>query len=266
MLKQKIKKALNTLGLYGLVEKINFNRTKILHQKSNTKFIKENPDVVLPPDFYLYETFGLDYNNYYFGGKKTAEWILDTIKKNRNINNTTILDWGCGPARILRHIPNLTSNATVFGSDYNSDYVNWCSKNINNVTVKANALAPPLSFNDNFFDIVYVISIFTHLSDEMHHKWIQELYRVAKKDAVILITTHGNAHKFKLSPQEKKDFENGKLIEHSYKIEGNRLFASYQPKSYFQNLAENTGFTVLEHQERGVQNGKPTQDVWLLRK
>lgn len=163
-------------------------------------------------------------------------------------------------------MPAFTSKANIYGSDYNENYVSWCNENIENITVKRNKLAPPLLFEDNFFDIIYVISIFTHLSEKMHQKWMQELYRVAKKDAVLFITTHGNAHKFKLSSQEKKDFEKGKLVAHTYKVEGNRLFAAYQPKSYFKKLAENTGFTVLEHQERSMQNGKPTQDVWLLRR
>lgn len=178
------------MGLYGWVEKVNFFRLQLINKSNNRNFKKENPTIALPPDFYLYETFGLNYESYYAGGKKTARWILENIKKHRNINNTNVLDWGCGPARILRHMPAFTSKANIYGSDYNENYVSWCNENIENITVKRNKLAPPLLFEDNFFDIIYVISIFTHLSEKMHQKWMQELYRVAKKDAVLFITTH----------------------------------------------------------------------------
>lgn len=87
-----------------------------------------------------------------------------------------------------------------------------------------------------------------------------------QKNAVIFITTHGKTSLIRLSEQEKKDFNNGKLIEHKFSIEGNRLYATYQPKVFFESLSKKVGFVILNHIERGIQNGKPTQDIWLLKK
>ncbi len=265
-MKKTLKKTITLLGLLSIAEKINFYKIQFQNRNKKKKFILQNPTIKLPPDFYLYETFGLNYDKYYYGGKETAEWIFNHLKKHINLKKTKVLDWGCGPARILRHVPNIIKDSTIFGSDYNKEYVDWCTKNIPNIIVKKNNLAPQLSFNDNYFNVIYSISIFTHLSEKMHHEWMRELNRVSKKDAVLFITTHGNASKSRLSPQEQINFDKGLFVEHNYKVEGNRLYASYQPKKFFKNLSISNGFTILEHIERGIINGKPTQDIWIIKK
>ena len=45
---------------------------KYQNKKDNEAFKKKFPDIVLPPDYLMYESFKLDYASYYFGGKKTA--------------------------------------------------------------------------------------------------------------------------------------------------------------------------------------------------
>tara|TARA_R110002073_G_scaffold313380_3_gene485293 strand:- start:6200 stop:6505 length:306 start_codon:yes stop_codon:yes gene_type:complete len=100
----------------------------------------------------------------------------------------------------------------------------------------------------------------------MHLQWIKELNRVSKKGAVLFITTHGNNFKKKLTKKEQIDFSSGKLIEHQYKIEGNRLFVAYQPPVLFKTLCEENGFTILLHDERKSEVSKPSQDVWVHKK
>nr|WP_321485654.1 hypothetical protein [uncultured Draconibacterium sp.] len=38
---------------------------------------------------------------------------------------------------------------------------------------------------------IHAISIFMHLSETMHYAWINELYRILKKDGILIFTTHG---------------------------------------------------------------------------
>ena len=127
-----------------------------------------------------------------------------------------------------------------------------------------NDLNPPLSYKDNFFDVVYGISIFTHLSKELHFSWMKELFRVLKNGGVLFLTTHGNAHRFKLLPEEQKLYDKGNLIEHDYKKEGNRLFASYQSPEFFIKLCKENNLKVLKHVVGKMKNNHPQQDVWIL--
>ena len=58
-----------------------------------------------------------------------------------NFNKASILDWGCGPGRIVRHLPSIVSKAKIFGSDYNEESINWCRENIEDVGFEVNGLA-----------------------------------------------------------------------------------------------------------------------------
>lgn len=267
MLKVYLKKLFSSVGALHIIEKVNFQRQKFINAKKNQQFLIKNPSIKMPPDYFMYETFALDYNKIYFGGLETANWIINHLKKHITFSNKSILDWGSGSGRVLRHIPNIIDDSnTVFGTDYNKEYTKWSKQNIKNVTIKKNDLNPPLQFKDNFFNAIYGISIFTHLSEKMHHQWFKELHRVLKKDGVILLTTHGECFKGKLTKKEQKKFDSGKLIEHSYKKEGNRLYASYQNPIFIKELCKSNGFNILEHIEEGLRNNKPQQDVWILQK
>jgi len=249
------------------MEKLNFQVKKIKNRRINTAFKKENPFVALPPDYYMYETFALDYSKIYFGGLETATWIVDHFEKHIIFKDKCLLDWGCGSGRVIRHLPSIldTSNK-VYGTDYNLDYVRWCQNNIVGADIRQNKLSPPLSFEEDFFDAIYGISIFTHLSQRMHFAWMKELNRVINENGILLLTTHGNSFREKLSKNERQLFDSGELVEHSYKIEGNRLYASYQSPMFFEKLCITNGFKILEHIKGEKKNNKPQQDVWILRR
>ena len=235
-MKTKIKKIIFQLGLAPLSEKLNFLKEKLKNRKENKLFKKENPDIILPPDFYIYETFTLDYKKYYEGGKKTAQWLSDHLKEFISTEKKSVLDWGCGPGRIMRHLPEVLGESNnYFGCDYNRKYVYWCSNIIENVTFKKNELAPPLDFENESLDIVYGISIFTHLSEKMHHSWIKELNRVLKKKGILFLTTHGEVSKIKLSRKEREQFSRNELVINEYKKEGNRLL-HHTNLTYFSNI------------------------------
>ena len=146
-------------------------------------------------------------------------------------------------------MPNLFENGCKFyGTDNNARSINWCSDNIPDIEFSLNGLSPPLNYSNDLFDIIYGISIFTHLSEEMHFSWINELYRVLNKDGIMLLTTAGNAFKTKLTQKEKSRFENGDIIIRDKVKEGHRTFTVFYPVSFIQSLFSD--FEILEHFER----------------
>jgi ubiquinone/menaquinone biosynthesis C-methylase UbiE len=266
MKKVFIKKIVANLGLLPVIEQVNFYRQKFIHSKSNRLFRAKNPGVVLPPDFYLYETFNLNYDKFYTNGKPTAKWLVNHISEFKKFENLSILDWGCGTGRIIRHLPSILEHSnSIFGTDYNQKYVKWCSQNLKGIQFKLNDLKPPLAFENSTMDVVYGISIFTHLSEELHFSWMKELTRVLKNNGILFLTTHGDAHKFKILEAEQKRYESGRLIVHAYKKEGNRLYASYQSPKFFRNLCSKNNLEVLKHVPGDMRNNHPQQDVWILK-
>lgn len=253
-------------GLIHFTDKVKFVIKKNANRFRNKKFTKDHPNIKLPPDYMMFESFKLDYEKYYTGGKEVAEWLIGLVRKYKNTKNIHILDWGCGPARVTRHLPDLLEgNSYVYGTDYNKKTINWCAKNVSNVTFVINGLEPPLTYESNMFDVVVSISIFTHLSEQNHNKWIQELYRIIKNDGILIVTTAGKEFSKVLTADEKVLFNSGSLVTRSQAKEGHRVFASFQSISYFKGLILNK-FSVLELKEGTTRNWGIEQDYWVLQK
>jgi ubiquinone/menaquinone biosynthesis C-methylase UbiE len=259
----------NTLRQYRLLyplDKLRYVLEKSKNKKLNKKFKKDNPEILLPPDYLMYESFQINYSKYYFGGKTTAEWIFKLVGKHINLSGGKILDWGCGPGRLIRHMPDISNNQSSFyGTDYNKESIHWCKNNIQKVNFNHNNLEAILPYEDNTFDAIYGISIFTHLSKEMHFNWFNELKRVLKPGGVILITTQGKNFRPKLIGKEKKKFDQGELIVKGNVKEGHRTYSAFHPDPFLKLL-----FKDVHILDKIVISPKGKdylpQDRWLLKK
>ena len=75
-----------------------------------------------------------------------------------------ILDFGCGCGRILRYWT-WTNAPHFYGTDLNPDLIHWCKLKLGKIAeFKTNGLVPPLDYPDEYFDFIYLISVFTHLT------------------------------------------------------------------------------------------------------
>lgn len=258
---------LRSIGILHAVDRFRFFITKIKNFQKNSTFKRENPTVTLPPDYLMYESFNLDYKKYYEDGKDTADWLTTHFRRYKTLEGLNILDWGCGPARVLRHLPQiLDSSNTFFGTDYNSKSIQWCKENIPTIHFELNGINPPTVFESDFFDLIYGISIFTHLSEASHHAWLQELLRIARPGSILFFTTHGDAFKSKLSAEESDQYSRNKLIIRGQVKEGHRVFTAFHPPAYMKIFFAQYG-TILEHIPGQNHPGKyPEQDVWVLMK
>lgn len=256
---------LRNLGLIRLTDRFSFYFKYLRTYKTRNAFLKNNPHVKLPPAYYIYETFNLNYFSFYNNSIDTTQWLINLFKKYKTLKSLNILDWGCGPGRIIRHLPSFIDNScSLYGTDYNEKYIKWCRKNISGISFSQNHLFPPMDYEDNFFDIIYGISIFTHLSEEMHHKWFNELMRILKPGGVLLLTLHGDAFKVQLTKSEREKYDTGVLVVKSKTKEGHRTFGAFQPIDFVKALIGKN--EIVEYVNGEVKNGKPQQDVWIIRK
>lgn len=265
MNKYKLLAFFRKFGLIRFEDKLRFYLMYLKTYSQRKQFLKENKSIKIPPAYHIYETFGLNLFHYYNDSIDTAKWVLSYFEKYKNLENTRILDWGCGTGRIIRHLPNLVPvTSSLYGTDYNEKYINWCKEYIPDVNFKLNSLVPPIDFEDNYFDVIYGISIFTHLSKELHYKWFNELMRVLKPEGIIFITLHGNAFKIKLTDQERENFEQGEIIVKANTKEGHRTFGAFHPMRFVKELIGKN--QILEHIPGEISNGIPQQDIWIIKK
>ncbi len=266
MKRGQISNLLRSFRLIYFTDWIRFYIERFKNKKQNNEFKVKHPDIVLPSDYLLYESFQLSYSKYYYGGLDTAKWLANHFEKHITLENCNILDWGCGPGRVIRHMPKVIgNNSKYFGTDYNASSITWCSENLPNISFNTNSIEAQLPYEDNSFDVIYGISIFTHLSEKMHYDWYKELYRVLKPNGIMFLTTHGDNYKAKLTDAEIDKFENGELIERGKVKEGHRTYTAFQPKNFMNKLFSNA--TILEHIETVPDGGGwLPQDIWIIRK
>lgn len=262
----------NILSLFrkiGLMHGINYLLylyLKFKYSNTNKSFKANHVDVKLPPDYMMFEAFQPNYHKYFYGGKEVATNFITKLKSYYYKSDMVVLDWGCGPARLTRHLPSLLSkNSQVYGSDYNPKTIDWCSKNIEGVRFSKNNLEPPLNYSNDTFDFIISLSIFTHLSESNHKLWVKELHRVLKPQGLALITTAGQIFIEKMTSAEQEKFNVGELVVRGNAIEGHRVYGAFQPKDFMLSLFQNQ-FEVVEHTEGKRASWGFEQDIWVVRK
>jgi SAM-dependent methyltransferase len=174
----------------------------------------------------------------------------------------SVLDFGCGCGRVTRWWHEFPG--TVAGTDLDRRAIAWCRSNLAFARFEVNALAPPLAFADESVDLVYALSVFTHLTAELQLAWRDELRRVLRPGGLLLVTTHGRSYLPRLDADELDRFERGELVVRWRDLPGTNLCSAYHPEPYLRG-AFATGFAFLELEPEGAR-GNPTQDLVLLRK
>ena len=256
---------LRRLGLALYLDHARYLFFKAKNWPRNLAFRKKHPTLKLPPDYLMYESFRLDYAAYVEGGREVAAWLVGHFERHLGVlHGQSILDWGCGPGRVVRHLPGLLPSCSVYGTDYNQLSIQWCRQSLPGITFFENGILPPVPAGTGKFDIIYGISILTHLSESNHHLWLAELMRLLAPGGILFLTTHGSAFRNKLSPDERATFDQNRLVIRSKVKEGHRVYGAFHPAAFTRALFQQYGvireFIPGKHQE-----GKyPEQDIWIL--
>jgi SAM-dependent methyltransferase len=108
----------------------------------------------------------------------------------------SVLDFGCGCGRVtLGARGRLAPDAALFGTDIDPEAIEWCRTHYSGAAqFVTNCELPPLSFPDASCDLVYSVSVFTHLPEEMQFAWLEELRRVTRPGGFLLLSFHGENH------------------------------------------------------------------------
>jgi 2-polyprenyl-3-methyl-5-hydroxy-6-metoxy-1,4-benzoquinol methylase len=173
-----------------------------------------------------------------------------------------ILDFGCGCGRVVRRLAKLPGD--VHGSDFDAGAISWCKKNLPFAGFDHNDLAPPLRHRSESFDLVYALSVLTHLPVDLQHAWVQELTRVLRPGGLLLVTTHGERYLERLNAAERAAFARGKVVVRFEQVAGTNLCTAFHPPAYVQETLAR-GLDVVDFVPEGAE-GNPHQDLFLLRK
>ncbi len=162
-----------------------------------------------------------------------------------------ILDFGCGCARVARHMPALLPHVRLSGIDVDARTIRWCVRHLPG-DWRAIAPDPPTALPAGAFDLIYAVSVFTHLPEERQRAWIAELHRLLRSGGLLIVTT--------LGPElvwSRPDLDAGqreRLASHGFVFApGAASFnedSSFQSRPYLER--EWQGFELLEHTTHGL--------------
>jgi ubiquinone/menaquinone biosynthesis C-methylase UbiE len=178
-----------------------------------------------------------------------------------------VLDFGCGCARLLRAFHyQATPSQKLYGTDIDTEAIEWCrSKYFKAAEFSLNTETPPTQYEDNLFDLIYGVSVFTHLPEVMQHGWLKELQRIAKPGGYVLLTTNGETH-FENVPEECRQaaMEKGFYYYQVGTTKGLPDFyqVTYQMPHYIRDCWSHY-FDVIDIKVRALDNH---QDIVLCRK
>jgi len=117
--------------------------------------------------------------------------LYNELKNESAPPRPTILDFGCGCGRMIRFLSRQPEYWSAHGCDVKPGNADWCSANLPGAKFTRNAVLPPLPYRDGTFDLVFSLSIFTHLAEKNANLWLEEIHRVLAPQGVFLATTSG---------------------------------------------------------------------------
>jgi 2-polyprenyl-3-methyl-5-hydroxy-6-metoxy-1,4-benzoquinol methylase len=80
----------------------------------------------------------------------------------------------------------------LYGTDIDREAILWCQRSLGDIgEFSVNDDDPPLDQPDGYFDVLYAISVLTHLPEEMQFLWLGELERVLRPGGLAALSTHG---------------------------------------------------------------------------
>lgn len=192
------------------------------------------------------------------GGRAAAESIRETVPEPLE-SMAAILDFGCGCGRVARWWRDLP--ADLHGSDFNPALVAWCRENLPFGTFAVNGAEPPTAYADDSFDLVYALSVLTHLPVDAQQRWLDDLARVARR--WVLVSVHGQPYRARLRPDEQRRFDAGEIVVRWAVVAGSNLCTAFHPRAAFERLVE-PRFDLVSFLPEGARGNRP-QDLALLR-
>ena len=151
-----------------------------------------------------------------------------------------------------------TLGTTDLWQDIRTELVEWCQRHLPG-TYGVNDPEPPTGYPDSLFDVVYAVSVFTHLTEDRQTRWLSEFARLIRPGGLLLLTTHGDRLAAEaLSGSELQAYHEGRIVVQYPRQEGANLCASYHPAGALGRLSSD--FDVVQRREDAL----PRRDLHVL--
>jgi SAM-dependent methyltransferase len=142
----------------------------------------------------------------YFGYLDLAVEVSNVIKT----ESVRILDVGCGDARFLKELRD-KSYKDLHGIDYSEKAISFARLLLPEVMFSCADLTKGTSYDDNHFDVIFMIETLEHIIPNEIPSILKEIQRMLKPGGEFIVTVPSDA--FPPSPKHYQHFSAQKLTE-----------------------------------------------------
>jgi SAM-dependent methyltransferase len=220
--KATVKRAAERIGVLGTLHSV---RTRW----SDGRMTGAERDDLPPPRLRFLVGGSSDAESFLAAGRSSAAALrAAALERGFDPENPSIdvLDFGCGCGRTSRHW-----KRPVHGTDIRPELVAWCQEHLPGVYT-VNDPEPPTLYSDTSFDLVYAVSVFTHLTVDRQRQWLAEFARIVRPGGLVLLTTHGDraaAENPALRDDEVRAYGSGEVVVCYPRQEGSNVCVTYHP-------------------------------------
>ncbi len=201
-------------------------------------------------------------------GQTAYETIAHTVEQHGKplAEYRAIFDFGCGCGRTLLWLAQHPASFALAGSDIDAGAIRWCRRHYTFADFRTNGTYPPTSYAPESFDLIYTISVFTHLNEPQQFAWLREFERLLEPGGLALISVLGRDVWQHLPPHHVRTMEEKGFIFVGFEPTSDLFPQSYQTTYHSRAYIEEhypAWFDILDYIPRGVNNH---QDLLVLRK
>ncbi len=150
------------------------------------------PDALpLPPLRLAHRSGALTLDDFDESGRGIRDAIVRVLPKGWSWDGKRCLDFGSGVGHALRHFAAEAEQAEFWGCDVDGSSIRWSVQNLSPpFRFVQIGDVPTLPFEDNSFDLVYAVSVLSHIHATWH-QWLTEIRRVLKPGGTVFVTFLG---------------------------------------------------------------------------
>lgn len=185
------------LGIHGpLTEWLEFNRHGAFESPENLALAAP-----FPPKDRMHITTGLtDPKDFASHGYDILKALSDACPRPLS-SFSDVLDFGVGAGRLARMFKGFQGRYT--GIDVDGKNIAWVGSALKHVTAIQTKPKRKLPFADQSFDLIISVSVFSHMNERDQFFYLQQIVRIAKPGAIIMLTIHGERALQRAETEEK---------------------------------------------------------------
>jgi SAM-dependent methyltransferase len=129
-------------------------------------------------------------NNYFSGGFHDAKKVKDLVDKIGLAPGAKVLEFAAGYGRVTRHLRRHMPELELLASDIHKEAGEFIGDQIGVPSIVSHT-DPEKFRSPESFDLIFVLSLFSHLPERTFGAWIQALASSLKPGGFLMFTTHG---------------------------------------------------------------------------